>query len=218
MDTDLHPGLCGGWRWDQGQLLRTPELSVLRAGSTLGHVTARSLPVPSPEEAGQWRGLPRDGMETANHQKPAGLTHCPLETEPGAETELTSEAARGRLRSERTLHSPSLTVTSHHSWVLRKVSPGQFTNMLLPGIALGTAGMISKDVTGYAVTGTTRRERRGKGVPGKGPRPLQLSACSAAKWGHTCPLPLGDNGSYACGGSEDQTRGPTDLLLLSIQA
>lgn len=98
------------------------------------------------------------------------------------------------------------------------MSSGQFTNMLLPGVALGTVGKSSKDVTGYAVTGATRREQRGKGVPGKGPRPLQPSACSAAKRGHTCLLPLGDNGSYARGGSEDRTRGPTVPLPLSIQA
>lgn len=38
---------------------RSPEsqLSVLRAGSMLGRVPARSLPVPSPEEAGQQKGF-----------------------------------------------------------------------------------------------------------------------------------------------------------------
>lgn len=196
---------------------RSPEsqLSVLRAGSMLGRVPARSLPVPSPEEAGHQEGLCRGTVRRRQIIKKLRDPHAaPSGQSQGQKLSLCqNKHVAVRFAKELFIPKPDgaqcprLGTSKSVLWSVHQHASSR-----------NSSGDGGKDVTGYAVTGATRREQRGKGVPGKGPRPLQPSACSAAKRGHACLLPLGDNGSYARGGSEDRTRGPTVPLPLSIQA
>lgn len=214
LDTDLHPGLRGGWRWNQGPLPQVPALrasSQVHAGPCPCTVTSCAFPGGSRAAEGLCRGTARRRQIVKNLRDPRA---APSGQSQGQKLSLCqNKHVAVRFAKELFIPKPAgarcprLGTSKSVLWSVHQHAPSR-----------NSSGDGGKDVTGYAVTGATRREQRGKGVPGKGPRSLQPSACSAAKRGHTCLLPLGDNGSYARGGSEDRTRGPTVPLPLSIQA
>lgn len=214
LDTDLHPGLRGGWHWNQGPLPRVPALrasSRVHAGPCPCTVTSCAFPRGSRAAEGLCRGTVHRWQIIKKLRDPHA---APSGQSQGQKLSLCqNKHVAVRFAKELFIPKPAgaqcprLGTSKSVLWSVHQHAPSR-----------SSSGDGGKDVTGYAVTGATRREQRGKGVPGKGPRPLQPSACSAAKRGHTCLLPLGDNGSYARGGSEDWTRGPTVPLPLSIQA